>query len=122
MDLNFNIPPADSRLPASIIVTVESRSRHEVDGVQVEGELKTALVTKKPIHVAQAVIADGATEPSYKCLCSDGSYETIPLSAFTRADGATPAITSAPAEAVPATEAPAAPVTAEAPAPVEETK
>ncbi len=115
MDLNFNIPPADSQLPASIIVTVQTRSRHEVDGQQVEGELKTALVTKKPIHVAQAVIADGATEPSYQCLCSDGSYEVIPLSAFTKAP-------AAPAEA-PATEAPAAPVTAEAPAaPAEESK
>ncbi len=81
MDFNANKLPDDRLLPASITVTQEFRTETEVDGEMVSNA-GTRTIAKKPIHVVQAVIADGAAEPSYRVLCTDASHEVIPLSAF----------------------------------------
>jgi hypothetical protein len=59
--LDFNKLPADRKLPA------------EYNG-------------KIPLDVENAVIEEGAKEPSYRVLCKGGSYEVIPLSAFPKKD------------------------------------
>lgn len=58
--LNFNTLPADRKLPA-----------------EYQGMI--------PLDVEQAVIEEGADEPSYKVLCKGGKYVTIPLSACPKA-------------------------------------
>ena len=97
MNTNFNQVPADSALPDSITVEKETRTENEVPAKNEDGSpamagdkprteivsaLKKETLTKKPIHVHGVVIADDHTEPHYNVLCTDGTREVIPLSAF----------------------------------------